>query len=533
MGQIVPPDHRSWPQLTARWLSDKMPGDTVASGQQGFRRTGSPPRPLGWSALAEDDLLQKYLAQYNHFPRNPEQLCVFAKNHGHRLQYAAARTAWLRATRAATAQTTRTPPSVTDGASSRPQDSTASSSSSSGSGGAATRGSWLERYEAHYRHSPTSAQHLLAFVNNRGGNITYTVALQLMGLQSRGSRSPAPIPVPLPWWQDTLAINRHYRRLTRMIFTTLVMERPEAKHKYDILLLDSRKQIPAVDHSQVSLDLARRLLLLASPAVVKVGSSCAICLSEKSDAEDGGAWVQLPCEHVLHRMCFRELVSCLDQFCLPYPVPQPISPLGLGGLSSRKGGVGYQPRPGLSGNLRRRKRQRHPEAAGHPHPRSQAGRPVACRLPRAHAAARRYPRTAHATRAPRTPAAIRAAACAAEKKLGGVLCRCFILGAGSLDHAIRDKPCVDDRATRCRCLLRAIISFSVDVPCAAAIWYSGCCKSRSGIGCSVTKRGATESVRQQLLRSQGQGFGWQGFVREPGYVESWWGDRTFLLQFVC
>ena len=67
--------------------------------------------------------------------------------------------------------------------------------------------------------------------NNRGGNITYTVALQLMGLQSRGSRSPAPIPVPLPWWQDTLAINRHYRRLTRMIFTTLVMERPEAKHK--------------------------------------------------------------------------------------------------------------------------------------------------------------------------------------------------------------------------------------------------------------------------------------------------------------
>ena len=71
MGQIVPPDHRSWPQLTARWLSDKMPGDTVASGQQGFRRTGSPPRPLGWSALAEDDLLQKYLAQYNHFPRNP------------------------------------------------------------------------------------------------------------------------------------------------------------------------------------------------------------------------------------------------------------------------------------------------------------------------------------------------------------------------------------------------------------------------------------------------------------------------------
>jgi hypothetical protein len=29
------------------------------------------------------------------------------------------------------------------------------------------------------------------------------------------------------------------------------------------------KQIPAVDHSQVSLDLARRLLLLASPAVVK------------------------------------------------------------------------------------------------------------------------------------------------------------------------------------------------------------------------------------------------------------------------
>jgi hypothetical protein len=27
----------------------------------------------------------------------------------------------------------------------------------------------------------------------------------------------------------------------------------------------------------------------------------------------------------------------------------------------------------------------------------------------------------------------------------------------------------------------AIISFSVDVPCAAAIWYSGCCKSRPEI----------------------------------------------------
>ena len=65
--------------------------------------------------------------------------------------------------------------------------------------------------------------------NNRGGNITYTVALQLMGLQGRGTRSSAPIPVPLPWWQDTLAINRHYRRLTRMIFTTLVMERPGSR----------------------------------------------------------------------------------------------------------------------------------------------------------------------------------------------------------------------------------------------------------------------------------------------------------------
>eukprot|EP00435_Cladocopium_sp_Y103_P045370 s822_g13.t1 len=76
-----------------------------------------------------------------------------------------------------------------------------------------------------------------------------------MGLQGvgRGSRSPAPIPPPLPWWQDTLAINRHYRRLTRMIFTTLVMESND----------------PEQAHAEVSLDLARRLLLLASPASVK------------------------------------------------------------------------------------------------------------------------------------------------------------------------------------------------------------------------------------------------------------------------
>lgn len=71
--------------------------------------------------------------------------------------------------------------------------------------------------------------------NNRGGSITYTTALRLMGPAGNVLPEPPPPRVtmrlerasatgPLPWWQDTLAINRHYRRLTRMIFTTLVTE---------------------------------------------------------------------------------------------------------------------------------------------------------------------------------------------------------------------------------------------------------------------------------------------------------------------
>lgn len=99
----------------------------------------------------------------------------------------------------------------------------------------------------------------------------------------------------------------------------------------------------------------------------------------------------------------------------PSPTPSPSPSPRSGSADYRRGragrppaGVGYQPRPSLSGNLRRRKQQRHPqllqpEAAAPPHPRSQAGRPVACRLPM---------RLLVATRAPRTPAAIRAAAAA-------------------------------------------------------------------------------------------------------------------------
>jgi len=163
----------------------------------------------------------------------------------------------------------------------------------------------LERYQEHYGHHPTSPQHLLAFVNNRGGSITYTTALRLMGQAGNVLPEPSPPRVtmrlerasatgPLPWWQDTLAINRHYRRLTRMIFTTLVTESNDA----------SDSDVAA----QVSLDLARRLLQLASPVSAQEGSSCAICL-DKSDANEAVPWVQLPCEHVLHRKCFQELVS--------------------------------------------------------------------------------------------------------------------------------------------------------------------------------------------------------------------------------
>lgn len=49
---------------------------------------------------------------------------------------------------------------------------------------------------------------------------------------------------------------------------------------------------------------------LPSAPFCQEGSSCAICL-DKSDANEAVPWVQLPCEHVLHRKCFQELVSFL------------------------------------------------------------------------------------------------------------------------------------------------------------------------------------------------------------------------------
>eukprot|EP00438_Fugacium_kawagutii_P004763 Skav203100 [mRNA] locus=scaffold447:257564:260472:+ [translate_table: standard] len=100
--------------------------------------------------------------------------------------------------------------------------------------------------------------------------------MEMMGLRPRTADGA------LPWWQDTLAINRHYRRLTRMIFTTLVMESNDPSQ------------------AEASLEIC---------SWRADGASCAICLNEKSAVEDLSTWVQLPCEHVLHRSCFRELVS--------------------------------------------------------------------------------------------------------------------------------------------------------------------------------------------------------------------------------
>eukprot|EP00435_Cladocopium_sp_Y103_P047581 s822_g14.t1 len=124
----VPAEDVQWEDVAA-FLSVEVL--TVSSSKRicssGSQLLGSSPTMPGDSV---DDLLQEYLAQYNHFPRNPEQLCVFAKNHGHRLHYAAARNAWNRATRAAAAPASGTarvrgqaPPvtavtAVTDGASS-------------------------------------------------------------------------------------------------------------------------------------------------------------------------------------------------------------------------------------------------------------------------------------------------------------------------------------------------------------------------------------------------------------------------------
>eukprot|EP00434_Breviolum_minutum_P035198 symbB.v1.2.031149.t1/scaffold3584.1/size53777/5 len=205
---------------------------------QGWAGRRGSQRSVCSSAMASsdlvDDLLQAYLAQYDHFPRTPEQLCTFAKNQGRPLRYSSARSAWstgrasweaARESRAASSHeglSISTMPSLSSTASSSSTGRESTSDSQASSSEAQVTRPWLERYQEHYGHHPTSPQHLLAFVNNRGGSITYTTALRLMGPAGNVLPEPPPPRVtmrlerasatgPLPWWQDTLAINRHYR----------------------------------------------------------------------------------------------------------------------------------------------------------------------------------------------------------------------------------------------------------------------------------------------------------------------------------
>ncbi|CAK8995472.1 Dual specificity protein kinase shkE [Durusdinium trenchii] len=206
---------------------------------------------------SEDDWLEAYVTQYEHFPQTP-----------------APRRIRMRAVDEQRAEQ-RAAPSRTE----RP---------------------WLDAYVEHYGHAPSNAQHLVAFVHHRGGEMSYTSALQAMGLSL--PRNPTP-------WQDTLAINRHYRRLTRMIFTTLVLEEdPPGVNHLRGQLGGSASGLAAGLPMQVTMDLTKRLMELATPIEASESFLCTICLNGKTEEDAQVAWVQLACGHPLHRSCYRQLI---------------------------------------------------------------------------------------------------------------------------------------------------------------------------------------------------------------------------------
>eukprot|EP00913_Durusdinium_trenchii_P002823 g2614.t1 len=99
---------------------------TVQASGQKKRGHGSPLRARRFAvrrppmAASVDDWLEAYVTQYEHFPQTPEQLCAYAKNHGHHLRYAAARRAWASRRAGATGVGAARPSGAAAGAAARP-----------------------------------------------------------------------------------------------------------------------------------------------------------------------------------------------------------------------------------------------------------------------------------------------------------------------------------------------------------------------------------------------------------------------------
>mmetsp|Transcript_36656 Transcript_36656/g.86017 ORF Transcript_36656/g.86017 Transcript_36656/m.86017 type:complete len:274 (+) Transcript_36656:55-876(+) len=240
------------------------------------------------ASYAAEEVLQQYLAKYGARPRTPDQLCAFARHSGQNLTFALARRV-LAAT-----STSESPQAGTSSGSS-------ASASSPASPAAVDAGGWLRQYSRDYGHAPSSAQQLCAFATHRGGSLSFADARLAMG-----ETVPQPIPESsrFPWLQDLFALNQHYRTLATMIFARLDMQQ-----NFDI---EQPVSAPTVSARLPLQDIAR-LMALAKPATVQEGFECSICLSAHSPCAPP-KWVQLPCLHVFHRSCYRELVqySCFN-----------------------------------------------------------------------------------------------------------------------------------------------------------------------------------------------------------------------------
>lgn len=98
-------------------------------------------------------------------------------------------------------------------------------------------------------------------------------------------------------------------RSARMIFTTLVLEEdPPGVNHLRGQLGGSASGLAAGLPMQVTMDLTKRLMELATPIEASESFLCTICLNGKTEEDAQVAWVQLACGHPLHRSCYRQLI---------------------------------------------------------------------------------------------------------------------------------------------------------------------------------------------------------------------------------
>ncbi|CAJ1398117.1 unnamed protein product [Effrenium voratum] len=284
------------------------------------------------SAGAVDEWLQQYVEKHRRLPATPDQLCSFARNHGHALRYSAAKMAMEASSSRASllepllaehlhaaspsASTSSTssparapPPSPQPAHPARPAQAQAQPRQMDGQ-------SWLQLFIDTYGHRPAASQ-LSHFVRNRGGTLTYMQCQHLIDPPIRRHAGTPGAPsqrtdlarlsllssalssvLSRPErWQDAMEINRHYRRLTRMIFTTLALD----------------EEVPSLDTQlppQICRDLENRLMQ---------------AWEVEETSETTPEWVQLPCQHTLHRACYGQLVrhnalQCRCPLCRSGPV---------------------------------------------------------------------------------------------------------------------------------------------------------------------------------------------------------------------